>query len=239
VSQFERLSDGDKRAEGTLRKTGGRWRGNRQRPERNVAYIDLTRILPIGARVGYTRIVKSQHHETESNVFEPSKLERLNRIMDRPYRSAKLAKTNVDKRRAVPVLGHHKVEFSGFNQGQGEITMTELLQRDIPKYSLVLIDEIESSLHPRVQRRLVRDLAELCREREWQVIITTHSPYVLSELPPMARAYIMEMHGEARETSREIVYGVSPEFAMTKMDDVPQPECDLYVEDKNGSNDAD
>jgi hypothetical protein len=30
---------------------------------------------------------------------------------------------------------------------------------------------------------------------------------------------------------REIIYGVSPAFAMTKMDDVPQPECDLYVED--------
>ena len=30
---------------------------------------------------------------------------------------------------------------------------------------------------------------------------------------------------------REIIYGVSPEFAMTKMDDIPQPECDLYVED--------
>ncbi len=32
--------------------------------------------------------------------------------------------------------------------------------------------------------------------------------------------------------SRNIVYGVTPEFAMTKMDDVPQRECDLYVEDE-------
>ena len=49
----------------------------------------------------------------------------------------------------------------------------------------------------------------------------------MSELPYEARAYIVET-----EAGRNIVYGVSPEFAMTKMDDVPQYECDLYVEDK-------
>ena len=90
----------------------------------------------------------------------------------------------------------------------------------------MLIDEVESSLHPRAQRRLIRDLANKCRELELQVILTTHSPYVLDELPLEARAYILQTHGR-----REIVYGVSPEFAMTKMDDVPHHECDLYVED--------
>ncbi len=34
---------------------------------------------------------------------------------------------------------------------------------------------------------------------------------------------------------RTIIYGVSPEFAMTKMDDVPQYECDLYVEDRRAA----
>ena len=38
---------------------------------------------------------------------------------------------------------------------------------------LVLI-EIETSFHPKLQRRLVRDLAELCRERGLQIILTTN-----------------------------------------------------------------
>ena len=97
----------------------------------------------------------------------------------------------------------------------------------MPKYSLVLIDEVETSLHPRSQRRLIRDLAERCRELELQIIVTTHSPFVLDELPQEARAHIVDTLG-----GRTIVYGISPEFAMTKMDDVPQYECDLYVEDK-------
>ena len=127
----------------------------------------------------------------------------------------------------MPVLGHSGNSYSGFHQGAGETIIAELLQLEIPQYSIVLIDEVESSLHPRLQRRLIRDLAELARSLELQIVVSTHSPIVLDELPNEARAHIM-MSGD----SRNIVYGVTPEFAMTKMDDVPQRECDLYVEDE-------
>jgi AAA domain, putative AbiEii toxin, Type IV TA system len=90
-----------------------------------------------------------------------------------------------------------------------------------------LIDEIESSLHPRAQRRLVRDLAAAARDRECQIIFSTHSPYVLEELPLSARTYILDTDGK-----KEIVVGVSPQFAMTKMDDESHPECELFVEDE-------
>ena len=105
--------------------------------------------------------------------------------------------------------------------------MAELLQRTIPKYSIVLIDEVETSLHPRTQRRLLRDLATLSRSLELQCIVTTHSPYILDELPPEGRIYLMESDGQ-----RRIIVGVSPAFAMTKMDDEIYPEADVYTEDE-------
>ena len=67
----------------------------------------------------------------------------------------------------------------------------------------------------------MRDLADHCREREVQIILTTHSPYILEELPPYGRYYILEADGIKR-----IVTGVSPQFAMTQMDDENYPECD-------------
>ncbi len=42
--------------------------------------------------------------------------------------------------------------------------------------------------------------------------------------------YILETQGE-----KKIVPGVSPQFAMTKMDDDAHPECDIYVEDNAAS----
>jgi predicted ATPase len=212
----------------TIRKPGERWRGNPERRQRRVEYIDLTRIQPVPARVGYTKLANPSLLELTSNPFEKGRLGRLSEIMGRTYDLAKMAMTSADAKRAVPVISQQGAAYSGFHQGAGETTVTELLQADIPQYSLVLIDEIESSLHPRAQRRLIRDLAERCREGELQIILTTHSPYVLEELPPEARAYILQ----APTGRREIVYGVSADFAMTKMDDVPHTECDLYVEDR-------
>jgi predicted ATPase len=217
---------GEQTLSGTLRKPTDRWRGYDERPIRPVKVIDLSRIQPVLARTGYQRLAKGQAKEASSTAFETARLQRLSEIMGRHYDLARMAATNLDVARFVPVLRQSGNEYSGFHQGAGETTVTELLQTDLPKYGLILIDEIESSLHPRAQRRLMRDLADRCRELDLQVVLTTHSPYVLDELPYQARAHIVQT-----ETSRTLVYGVSPEFAMSKMDDVPQYEVDLYVED--------
>ncbi|MHB8331350.1 MAG: AAA family ATPase, partial [Candidatus Dormibacteria bacterium] len=219
--------EGEKQYELSVRKPTGRWRGNPERRMRNVEYIDLSRVQPVPARVGYTRLANRTLREVSASPFEATRLERLSAIMGRTYDLARMAITNGDPNRNVPVISQQGRSYSGFHQGAGETTITELLQRDLPKYSLVLIDEIESSLHPRAQRRLIRDLATKCRENELQVILTTHSPYVLEELPLEARAYILLGPADRRE----IVYGVSPDFAMSKMDDLPHFEIDLYVED--------
>jgi predicted ATPase len=212
---------------GSIRKPTTRWLGNIDRPVRKVEYIDLNRIQPLGARVGYARIAKVRHQQQSAISFDDQQVKRLSHVMGREYDSARIAISTIDAEREIPVISRQQREYSGFHQGSGETTVTELLQADFPKTGLVLIDEIESSLHPRSQRRLIRDLAEQCRERELQIILTTHSPYVLEELPLEARMYILEASGGLKT----VISGVSPQFAMTKMDDEAYPECDLYVED--------
>jgi predicted ATPase len=220
------VREGQTTREGSIRKETNRWRGNPNRRERHVENIDLSRIQPVSARVGYSRLAKPRHKEASADLFDVEKLARLSNIMGKKYEIASMSLTDFDKLRPVPVIEHHGTRYSGFHGGAGETTMVELLMNEIPQYSLVVIDEIETSLHPRSQRRLMRDLAEICRIREVQLIVSTHSPYILDELPDNARLYIWE--GAA---GREIMKGVSPEFAMTKMDLEQHPECDVYVED--------
>jgi len=220
------VKEGEQRQTGSVRKPTGRWRGNPDRPKRSVTYVDLSRIQPISGRTGYSKLANPALLEASSVDFSKLQLGRLSSILGRTYRVARMAVTVGDEKRAVPVIQQDEASYSGFHQGAGETTVAELLETEIPKYSLVLIDEIESSLHPRAQRRLLRDLAERCREQQLQIILTTHSPYVLEELPEHARVHILESGGK-----RQIIYGVSPAFAMTKMDDVRQYECDIYVED--------
>jgi predicted ATPase len=219
--------EGEQPRQATIRKPGARWRGNPERPARNVEYIDLSRVQPVSARVGYRTLANPGYAEVAASSFEERRLARLSGIMGRTYDLAKMALSEGDDKREVPVISHNGASYSGYHQGAGETTIVELLKTDLPRHSLVLIDEVESSLHPRAQRRLIRDLAAMARELELQVVLTTHSPYVLEELPFEARACIVQTPGGGRE----IIYGVSPEFAMTKMDDVRHSECDLYVED--------
>ena len=224
------VKEGKSSREGSIRKETTRWRGNPERRDRNIENIDLSRIQPVFARTGYSRLAKPQHREVSSTIFDADKLKRLSEIMGKNYSLASMSLTNFDANRSVPVIYYQGSKYSGFHGGAGETTMVELLRGDIPQNSLVLIDEIETSLHPRAQRRLIRDLAEICRVREVQLIMSTHSPYILDELPEAARLYIWE--GVA---GREIIQGVSPEFAMTKMDLEKHPECDVYVEDERSS----
>jgi len=55
------------------------------------------------------------------------------------------------------------------------IIFTELRRKLLPG-SVVLIDEIENSLHPAYQHRLAQGLLALQREVPYQLIVTTHAP---------------------------------------------------------------
>jgi predicted ATPase len=222
------VKEGEETYSQSVRKHTDRWRGNPERRSRPVVYIDLRRTQPMSAQIGYSRIAKPQFKEADSRDFDDDKLQRLCAITGRHYDKARYALTDADKKRWVPVVESGDAAYSGFHQGAGEITLADLLRADFPRYGIILIDELETSLHPRSQRRLVRDLAEMCRVNEMQIIFTTHSPYVLEEVPEEGRLYVM-----STSSGKSLITGVSPYFAMTKMDEDRHPELDLYVEDTN------
>lgn len=211
---------------GTLRKRTDRWRELPSRRDRHVLYLDLKRIQALTSRPGYRRIAKALNTEAQRREMSKEIVDRLSTVCGRTYDGAALALSNVDNNRWVPVASYRGQQYSGFHHGAGELALIEVLSTPMPKYCMILIDEFETSLHPRAQRRLLRELAEICRKLELQIVLTTHSPYVLEELPPEGRMYVMN-----QGDSKTVVTGVSPSFALTQMDDEPHPELDIYVED--------
>jgi predicted ATPase len=212
--------------QGVLRKPKDRWRETPDRLKRNVLYIDLKRIQALSSRTGYPRIAKALNKESRREQLPTDVLNQLTTVCGRPYDSAALALSIADESRWVPVASVRSQEYSGFHSGAGELALMELLSTNMPNYSAILIDEFETSLHPRAQRRLMQVMAHLCRTKELQIILTTHSPFVLDELPAEGRMYVMNQGNE-----RTIITGVSPSFALTHMDDEAHPEIDVFVED--------
>lgn len=220
------VRQGDQSFVTSVRKPTTRWRGNPGRRIRHVEYMDLRRTQPIYARTGYSRLANSKIAEQAAEAFDEERLRRLSAVLGRDFSGARQSITDADPNRRVPVVSFNDREYSGFHQGAGESTVTDLLALPLPQYGLILIDEIETSLHPRAQRRLIRDLATRSRLQKLQIIVTTHSPYILEELPPQARVQIVD-----DAAGKQIVRGISPEFALSKMDEDLHPEGDVYVED--------
>lgn len=214
----------------TLRKPTKRWSFPEKRHQRDVFWFDVSRTLPLDASAGYARIAKLAAGEASTKDVDAAYRDRLSHILGRSYVNARFAAPDVNAKRPVGVLELSFGEVSQFHQGAGEDATLDLLNalERVPSHSLVIIDEVEASLHPRAQRRLMRFLLWLSRQKRIQVIVSTHSPYVLQELPLDGRILLLP-----GSTGTNVVYGVSPEFAMTRLDDASHPELYAYVEDRS------
>jgi predicted ATPase len=207
-----------------------RWRVPDNAPKRNVYLLDISRTLPLDASAGYARIARTAEAEIESNEISDDFRARLSFVLGRDYRKARFATSDVDPKRQVGLLEREWGELSQFHQGAGEDSTLDLFRvlQGVPQNSLLIIDEVEASLHPRAQRRLVRFLLWLSRQRRVQVILSTHSPYVLEELPQEARLLLLP-----GPQGLSVVYGVSPQFAMSRLDDEIHPDAHVFVEDRD------
>ena len=85
------IREGDTSTVISVRKPSGRWRGNPDRRDRIVTYIDLRRLQPIAVQTGFARIAKSQNVETKRDAFSADTLARFSSIVGRPYRDAGFA----------------------------------------------------------------------------------------------------------------------------------------------------
>jgi len=208
------------------------WSLPETRPKRTVRIFDISRTLPLDLTVGYAKIAKAATTETATTDLAPDFRTRLSHVLGKDYTTARFAVSNVDSHREVGLLGSNIGEISQFHQGAGEDATLDLFQvvQNIPDYTLLIIDEVEASLHPKAQRRLIRFLLWLSRQKRVQVILSTHSPYVLEELPQEARILLLP-----GILGLNVLYGVTPEFAMSRIDESPHPESFVFVEDREAA----
>ena len=69
---------------------------------------------------------------------------------------------------------------------------------------MLLIDEPDIHLHPHVQEKLVRVLAEVARERGIRILLTTHSPFIVRGAPPGTNVCWLQ-DGKIESQNRQLV----------------------------------
>src|SRR5208337_3470312 len=155
-----------------ITKATERWRPSTKIFDRYIWFFDVARLLPIEATIGYAKVAKLTASEiSESEIIHDFR-NYYSYVMGHDYSKARFATSNVSANNKVGLLEREFGEVSQFHQGAGESTTLDLFKslQNVPDYSLIIIDEIEGSLHPRAQRRIIRFLLKLCRLKKLQII---------------------------------------------------------------------
>lgn len=121
--------------------------------------------------------------------FKKEEVDEISKILGREYDEIRLVKHEYFK-----VIGYtaklvtKKQQYSEAYAGSGEFAATMLVHRiyEAPNYSLILLDEPETSLHPGAQKALTNFLQRMSLKKKLQIVMSTHAPAIIENLPPNA-----------------------------------------------------
>ena len=208
----------------TFTKSATRWGRYSARPDREVAFIPTGRVLPAHEVAGVRSVFFKQPSGINVSALPETAVQQFSFIMGREYQLAEIQ----ESKRYTFERALSGVEYTAFNMGAGESIVINLLHilHSLPRAGLLVIEEIESGLHPQAQMRLAQVLVQICVDRHAQVICSTHSEVFLDALPRQARLLLTRV-GE----DHEVYESPSTRVAVYEMTGETQPELTIYCED--------
>lgn len=164
-------------------------------------------------------------------IMEKKYIEIINRILGKNYTEIKMVKHRVYEKWGTSILVKTKFKsiYSEANSGSGESAIIKLVYKimNAKPFSLILLDEPEVSLHPSAQLRLKAFLLNEIINKKHQIIISTHSPVLIQEMPKESLKLF-----ETNITGKfSIVNGVTPQEAFYNIEDVVSNKKTIICED--------
>ena len=129
------------------------------------------------------RVIEAAHDLVDTQVAA------ISEILGREYESVRIITHKFfDVEGSSVVLRSRHLRYSEAFAGSGEFAVSMLVKAvtGAPDYSLVLLDEPETSLHPGAQRKLVQFLSGQAKIKRLQIILSTHAPEIVRDLPSVA-----------------------------------------------------
>lgn len=108
-----------------------------------------------------------------------------------PFRYSEVVDLSSDRKSLLFAVQEGGVQYSELHMAAGERAILRLAKEIAHlEDGLVLIDQVEASLHPWVQQLLMLQLQKLALQNNLQVIVTSHSPIVLNAVPETGRVFL-------------------------------------------------
>ncbi|MCV7277178.1 ATP-dependent nuclease [Mycolicibacter arupensis] len=174
------------------------WSGYKRQPERSCYYIGFTQFIPKVERRDLSFYRGSALELGETRPLTAEAAGNVATILALPYDDLNFTEVIHSSRRAELAMAtrsgrRYSENHMGF--GEGRVVYMVNTMESAPAQSLFVLEEPETSLHGDAQRRLARYLVEVSFRRGHQIIITTHSAAILSELGRDSVVYLQRRPG--------------------------------------------
>ena len=191
--EFHYLHDGERLS--MVWKRGKSWnrsfmrrKGGRQ-PERNLYLRTLNSLTHSTMVRGIPPLYEQKSDQAE--ILTSDLLIFAHRILRQRYRKLTVVTTEVRDLLFSEIEGEGDVRYSEFHMSSGERTILRM-SKDISRLedALILIDEVDTGLHPYTQQQLMLELQRIALRQRLQIIVASHSPVILDSVPPEGRKFL-------------------------------------------------
>ena len=217
-------------------------------PERTV-YLRTLSNFTNPAEVRSMLQIKRQNHTIDK--VNPGLLVLAKRILPFDYEYVQRAKKSQGRGDLLLTELKNGGAYSEFHMASGERSVFRMsMEISSLTHALVLIDEVETGLHPHIQKQLMLHLQRLSLREKLQIIVTTHSPVVLDSVPMEGRVFLrrderhdVKVEVPLRDILQRAMYGQSKdklsvlceddiaEFTIRGVVDALSEKIDLRPED--------
>ncbi|WP_426509443.1 ATP-dependent nuclease [Dactylosporangium sp. McL0621] len=195
-------------------------------------------------RAGY--VSKAFNVKTESHNFyskeriitpavslDKDQVRAISLILGRNYESIEvLTHKYFDVSGATIILRSLDIQYSEAFAGSGEFAVVMLVKAitEAPPSSLILLDEPEVSLHPGAQRQLMAFMARQAKTRRHQVVVSTHAPAIVADLPSQAIKVFLRSETDGKIDL--VSQNTDPVDAFFRLGIEAKERWTVYVEDR-------
>ena len=186
LHESERLSMAWKRGKSWNRSFMGR-KGGRQ-PKRSLYLRTLANLTNPSEVRGVLQIGRKRY---QAERITSDLLIFAHRILRQRYRQLSVISAQGRNLLFAEVEGDGNVQYSEFHMSSGERTILRI-SKDISHLedALILIDEVDTGLHPYTQQQLMLELQRIALRQKLQIIVASHSPVVLDSVPSEGRKFL-------------------------------------------------
>ncbi|MDZ5787378.1 AAA family ATPase [Stenotrophomonas maltophilia] len=208
------------------RKKADRWSPRySRRPERDVYFIGIKSCVPRIEEETYNSAI---NYQTEVHADATLIKAKMGVVFNRAYTELNVHKAHAGRKYDGLALDGNR--YSALAMGAGEQRVLEILSVvfKAPKYSLILIDEVDLLLHTAALTRLMQLLHDRAKEKSLQIIFTTHREAIL-DLTKIAS--IKHLHTVKNQNKTYCFSNTKPE-ALHRLTGERDRPLEVFVEDE-------